>query len=152
MTKSDFAVVPFGEGGEQLGARDEANRFLGTVFVGNQSSVQEFTIDGVPTDRGYVLIQTAEIEAFDHQVLINGRDIDSGTDLPAGASKTFQTPMAILHQGLLQRGKNTIQIKRGTRTQDSFAIYSAVIHWRERDPLRLLLSPEVLRALLDASE
>jgi len=147
MTKSDFAIISFGDFGEQLGARREVDRFRGTTFVGDQSSLQEFAIDGLPLGRGYVLVQTAEIEAFDHDVLLNGEPLNAGVDLPAGKSATFQTPMALIGERRLRRGKNTLQIRRGAGSEDSFAVYSAVVHWRERDPLRALLNPAVIKLL-----
>lgn len=82
-TRSDFAVVRvdahFGDNAGDLSTS--------LPFVGNQKSVS-FTIDGVPSGKGYILINSFDVDSESHQVQINGNDLP-GRDLVmnAGANR-----------------------------------------------------------------
>lgn len=124
-TRSDFAVVRvdahFGDNAGDLSTS--------LPFVGNQKSVS-FTIDGVPSGKGYILINSFDVDSESHQVQINGNDLP-GRDLVtnAGANR-WQTRMRDIPGGVLKQGGNTLTIKRASGG-DNFLITETVVNWRE---------------------
>lgn len=124
-TRSDFAVVRvdahFGDNAGDISS--------GLPFVGNQKSVN-FTIDGVPSGKGYILINSFDVDSQSHQVQINGKNLP-GADLVTKASNNrWQTRMRDIPSGVLKQGGNTLTIKRASGG-DNFLITETVVNWRE---------------------
>lgn len=124
-TNSDYEIVFFGE---HLGDNAQDLIVPWTTFVGNQTSVRSFTIDGVPVGDGYMLIQALDVGVFSHKIFINKRLIE-GPVLPQHPG--WQTWMIVIEGQMLKQGRNTIQFVRDDRTGDDFVIGNVIIHWRE---------------------
>jgi hypothetical protein len=117
--RTDFTVVT-------------VNEFLGNnpseintdfPFVGRQSSLKTFQIDGIPIDDAYLLVTYTPIGIgnANNIIKINNRDliwfdILSPTKIP---------------QGFLVRGVNTLQV---FLNGPGFILYHLVVHWREQEP------------------
>lgn len=124
-TRSDFAVVRmnahFGDNAGDIGTS--------LPFVGNQKTVN-FTVDGVPVGKGYILINSFDVDATTHQVQINGKDLP-GSDLVAkAANNRWQTRMRDIPADVLKQGVNALTIKRAAGS-DNFLIQEIIVHWRE---------------------
>lgn len=103
---------------------------VSTSFVGDQTSLLNFYVDGVILPPWIYLIVTAyDVHNYGHRILINGQDLP-GFDIPPAPGR-WQTWMSVVPIPLIQKGYNTIQIKRDTSTGDNFAIGTVAIHWRE---------------------
>ncbi|MCA9884071.1 MAG: hypothetical protein KC546_18325 [Anaerolineae bacterium] len=127
-TRGNFALVPFGE---HIG--DNATDLdLPTVpFVGNQSTLKSFNIEGHPVNSSYILVQTYDVDVESHEIFVNGMPL-TGLNFPEHSG--WETWMVALKEGLLKQGMNTIQIVRDTRTTDDFIVGNVVIHWQEYVP------------------
>ena len=121
---SNFVVITFWE---HLGNK-RGDLSTSATWVGDQTTIRNFNIEGVPEGDGYVLIQAYNIHDPTHRVLINGQNL-GGRDIPKDTS--WQTWMDRIEPGKLRQGNNTIQIVRDTSTGDNFIIKSVAIHWTE---------------------
>lgn len=123
--RSDFEIIYFGE---HLGDKDSDISAL-AAFVGNQTTVKSFTINGVPTQDAYILLQVYDINSKGHKILVNGTDL-GGWDIPPRPQQ-WQLWMDIIDTDNLVQGENTVQIVRDPSSKDNFLIEHAVIHWKE---------------------
>ena len=101
----------------------------GFAFVGNQTSVLNFNIAGVPIGAGYLIIQTLDVQNQGHRIVINGADLP-GQDLVRTQENRWQDVMDAIPEGILRQGNNTIQIFRASGG-DNILIGKAVLHWKE---------------------
>lgn len=124
--KTNFEQIRFFEHlGDKIG---DLTTFA--TFVGTQTTVRNFVIDGRPVDNGYLIIQTYDVDSRRHEILINGQPL-RGFDLPdKPTAKKWQTWMDIIETGFLRQGNNTIQIRSGSH-RDNFIIDNVVINWKE---------------------
>jgi hypothetical protein len=127
VAKANFAIVKFGEHLGNDKADLDAPAF---TFVGDRSSEKEFEIEGKPVGEGYVLLNIAGVQSYNHRILINGRGL-GGRDIPATGDR-WDTWMDGIEEGVLRQGTNTIQVRRG-RDGDNFLVEFAVVHWRESE-------------------
>jgi hypothetical protein len=126
MAKSDFAIVKFGE---HLGNDKADLNAPAFTFVGDRSSEKEFEIQGMPIGEGYVLLNIAGVQSYNHRILINGRNL-RGADIPPTGQR-WATWMDGIEEGVLRPGRNTIQVRGGD--SDNFLLEFAVIHWRQSE-------------------
>ena len=124
-TRADYRRIYFGE---HLGDNVNDLDVPWASFVGNQTSVRNFYVDGEPRE-AYLIAQLYDVHASSHKILINGVDL-SGFDLPREPGG-WQTWMDAINSGLLIQGNNTIQFVRDGSTGDNFVVGNVAIHWRE---------------------
>jgi hypothetical protein len=128
-THADFATLTFNE---RLGDSMTDLEFPGphATFVGNKSTIKHFTIEGAVQAPAYLLIQTYDVEAAHHRILLNGADLP-GPDLPIHPSgQRWQLWLKLIDPGTLHQGTNTIQILKNSPL-DNFIVGSVVITWHE---------------------
>jgi len=126
--RSDFRLVVFNE---HLGDKAGDIKAGWANFVGNQTTIRNFYIDGYPTNEAYLILQAYDIHKSGHKILINGQDL-GGFDIPPDPGK-WQTWMDRIDTTKLKKGNNTIQIVRDASTGDNFIVCMVIIHWRESD-------------------
>lgn len=127
---------------EQLGDPDGQIAAPWAKFVGNQSTLLTFEIDGVPTfpspipsksqSEAYLLVQLFGVSSYGNTFLLNGRKLD-GFGLPP-APLGWQTWMDVVTEPLLKQGTNTIQFVRELSSAGNFVIGSLVVAWKETPP------------------
>jgi hypothetical protein len=126
MAHADFAVITFNE---HLGDNESDLGSSWGTFVGNATTVRNFTVDGVPTGLGYLLIQTFDVQSQNHRIKINGKDLGGADIFPHPVENKWQTWMDGIESGVLKSGNNTIQIVRAPGG-DNFLIANVTINWR----------------------
>ena len=122
---SDFNVVPIRE---HLGdkASDLNTDF---PFMGRNSSVKKFRIEGDPVDDAFLLINHTDVHQNGHVIKINGQDLPWLDIIDADGK--FATQMKLIPPGLLFRGDNTLQVVQ--KGDDNFIVFDVVVHWREKN-------------------
>ncbi len=121
---SDFNVVPIRE---HLG--DNVNDInTDFPFVGGQSSVRQFRIEGNPVDDAYLLINHTHVHSDGHVIRINGTDLP-WLDILANNEGRYTTHMKLIPPGLLFNGMNSVQVVRNGG--DNFIVFEIIVHWRE---------------------
>jgi len=113
---------------EQLGPTADGLDVPWADFSGNRSSEQEFV---VPTDDPidpYLEIQIFDVGTFGHEILIDDEPL-TGFDMPPGEG--WQYWMDTITDRALVTGDNTLQIRRDKSTDDSFAVGTVVVNWKE---------------------
>jgi hypothetical protein len=113
---------------EQLGPSSDGLDVPWADFAGNRSSKQEFV---VPTDDPidpYLEIQVFDVGTFGHEILVDGDPL-TGFDMPPGEG--WQYWMDTITDRRLIAGDNTLQIRRDKSTDDSFAVGTVVVNWKE---------------------
>ena len=125
--RSEHRVIYFAE---YLGNNADDAAYPWATFVGDQTTVKSFTIDGNPSSDAYLILQVSALQSFAHKILINGTDL-AGFDIPPHSG--WQTWMDAIDVGLLRQGNNTIQIERDSGSRDHFSVGNVAIHWRESD-------------------
>ena len=129
MARADFRAITFNE---HLGDQAGDINAPWAPFMGNQTSVKTFNVDGVPTGEAYVLLQVYDVHSSGHKILVNGTDL-AGFDIPQHpAEDRWQTWMDVMESGLLKQGANTIQITRQSGG-DNFIVGNVTVNWREQD-------------------
>ena len=128
MLRANFEVITFDE---HLG--DDVGDFppLLTTFVGDQTTLRNFSIDQTPVGQGYLTIQTFGVNDFAHTIEINGTELAGHPDLIAhGGTHTFGSWTRPIGLSVLRAGNNTIRIVRASGG-DNFHVFSVVVNWRE---------------------
>ncbi|SFN17825.1 DUF7383 domain-containing protein [Nitrosomonas communis] len=126
MQISNFSIVVFNEHlGDNVGDIN-APKF---TFVGNETSLRKFTVPGVPSEDGYLIISAYDVQNSEHRIQINGRDLPN-QDIPPSIGNTWKDTTDYIPSGFLQQGQNTIQIQRA-RGSDNILIAFIIIHWKE---------------------
>jgi hypothetical protein len=123
--RSDFNVIRINE---HLGdnAGDINTDF---PFVGSQSTVKRFRIEGDPVDDAYLLITHTQVNSHAHVIKINNQDLPWLDILDADDKPVTQ--MKTIPPGILMRGQNTLQVLlNGT---DNFIVYDVAVNWREEN-------------------
>lgn len=115
MTRSDYAWVNFDEDFNE----------------NNPSATRTFTVDGNPTETAFLLIQTHDVEAGTHRILINNRELPSFDLVPGGLSDKWTLWMDRIPPGYLTHGSNRVAIH--WTGSDSFRVANLAVHWRESD-------------------
>lgn len=128
MPKASFAVVVFNE---HLGDNAGDLPAPAFTFVGNQTSVKNFNVPGVPTDTAYLIIQVFDVQNMGHRIQINGADLP-GVDIVRTRAHEWQDVLDVVPAGVLRQGNNTAQIRRASGG-DNILVASAVIQWKEQD-------------------
>jgi len=122
--RSNYALV---EISQHLGAVDELD-LPWSEFVGDRTPEHEFEVPTADAVDAYVTIQAYDVGVYDHEVLINGETV-SGFDIPPADG--WQCWMDVLTGPDLVRGTNTVAVARDGDTDDSFALGTVRITWRE---------------------
>jgi hypothetical protein len=122
---SSFAVISFDE---HLGDNVADLTSPGFTFTGNQTSVRNFNISGIPVGTGYLIAQTFDVQNKGHRIMVNGADLP-GQDLVRTSANRWQDVMDIIPEGFLRQGNNTIQILRASG--DNILIGKVAINWLE---------------------
>jgi hypothetical protein len=123
--RSNYALVEFGE---LLAEQETALDVPWADFVGDESSERSFEVPVGGVVDGYVTVQALDVDAYGHQILVNGDSL-SGFDLPP--SSGWQCWMDVLSDASLREGENTIQFRRDPDTPDAFAVGTVRVTWRE---------------------
>jgi len=126
MATADFVIVQFNE---HLGDDSGDLKAPDFTFVHNLTTLKHFNVPGVPTGPGYLIIQVADVQSKGHQILINGTDLP-GTDIERTLENRWGESMDVIPEGNLQRGDNTIQIRRAGGG-DNILIGNVMIHWKQ---------------------
>lgn len=123
--RANYDVVTFAA---HLGVDEHRLDLPWATFHGDRSSEETFEVTtDDPTD-AYLELQAYEVDEYGHEILLNGEPL-TGFDLPP--SDGWQLWMDTAAGAALQPGENTVQIARDTDTNDSFAVGTLVVHWRE---------------------
>ncbi|KUL43769.1 hypothetical protein ADL12_06775 [Streptomyces regalis] len=79
------------------------------------------------------MIQVFGVDYQTHRILVNGEDLrqfDIASQQPG--RPVWETWLDPIEEGILRRGRNTIQILHGSTPQtDNFIVGNVVVHWRE---------------------
>jgi hypothetical protein len=130
--RSDFAVIKFNE---HLGNNANDLNYDGTTFVGNQTTIRTFNLGDQPTGEAYFTLQLYDVQAEGHHVLINGKRTGGIIkDIPKNLEYKWFIWTNTIEKGIIQKGNNTIQIKRNSGSGDNFIVGSVIISWREKSP------------------
>jgi len=104
--------------------------FSGMTFVGDQSKLANFTIEGTPNGKGYLLLYLWSIQTLDHKIEINSINVSNAAELPHQlGSEKIATWIIPIDENVFKKGNNTLQIKRSG--SDNFHIYSVIVNWKE---------------------
>ncbi len=103
---------------------------LGFGFVGDQSTVFNFTIEQEPIGRGYFIISAFDVQKKWHRFEINGNPFRSAGLFPEGKENKWVTNFAIIPNNILRQGNNTFQVIREPGG-DNFLVEDIVINWHE---------------------
>lgn len=128
--RSDFAIVTFDE---HLGNTKEDLHLpqgFKPCWVGDQSTIKEFRIEGEPVfGHAYLLVMAYEVHFSGHTVWINNTELPF-YDLPPCKGQWLTS---IIPVGCELRGNamNSIQIRRNQIKEDNFIIKHIIVHWRE---------------------
>ena len=124
--RANYATVYVGS---QLGPEGaELNLMDGATDAGDATDALEFE---VPTDRpadAYIGIQAYEVGEYGHQIEINESAL-SGFDIPPNDG--WQYWVDTLSGAELVEGTNTVRIRRDEDSDDSFAVGTVTVHWKE---------------------
>jgi len=104
--------------------------FGGMTFVGDQSKLANFTIEGTPSGNGYLLLYLWSVQDLHHKIELNSINISNAAEFPhqLGSEKNAIWIIPI-DENVLKKGNNTLQIKRSGN--DNFHVYSAIVNWKE---------------------
>ena len=104
--------------------------FDGMTFVGDQSKLANFNIDGTPKGKGYLLMHLWSVQGIHHKIEINDINISNATEVPqqSGSEKSANWVIPIDHN-VLKKGNTTLQVKR--IGGDNFHIYTVIVNWKE---------------------
>lgn len=123
--RANYATLSYQEA---LGPDDERLDVPWAEFVGDRSSSHAFEVPVEEAADPYLQIQAFDVEAYGHDILLNGESL-SGFDIPPGEG--WQTWMDTITGEELKTGENTLRIERDTTTDDAFAVGTVVVNWRE---------------------
>jgi len=123
--RSNYALVEFGE---LLAEGEQALDVPWAEFVGNESTEKRFEVPVEGAVDGYVTVQALDVDAYDHEILVNGDPL-SGFDIPPASG--WQCWMDVMSGATLQEGENTIQVRRDTDSRDAFVVGTLRVNWRE---------------------
>ena len=120
--------------------------FNGMTFVGSQSKLANFTIEGTPNGKGYFLMYLWSVQDLHHKIEINNINISNATEFPhqLGSEKNA-TWIIPIDDNVLKKGDNTLQIKRSG--SDNFHIYSIIVNWKEEVNLNNTVRPGIFGRL-----
>jgi hypothetical protein len=122
--RSNYALVEFSE---QLGVEDELD-VPWAAFVGNRSSEHAFEVPADDPVDGCATVQAYDVGSYGHDILINGETL-TGFDIPP--SDGWQCWMDVMAGVELVAGTNTIAVERNEESDDSFAVGTVRVTWRE---------------------
>ncbi len=126
--RADFTTIYVRE---HLGDnKNDISNDLGFEFVGDQSTVFNFTIEQEPIGRGYFIISAYDVQHKWHRFEINGNPFRSAGLFPEGKANKWVTNFAIIPENILRQGNNTFQVIRESGG-DNFLVEDIVINWHE---------------------
>ena len=128
--KTNFETIIFNEHlGDDSG---DLPTWTGMSFVGDQTSLASFNIDGTPIEDGYLLIHLWDNQVQTQKIEVNGTNVFEGkhTAHQLGSHKAAIILLPF-DRNILKQGNNTFQIKRDTGGGDNFHVYSVVVNWKE---------------------
>ncbi|MWG34883.1 DUF7383 domain-containing protein [Halomarina oriensis] len=123
--RSNYALVEFGE---LLADREGALDVPWATFAGDESTEQTFEVPVDGAVDGYVTVQALDVDAYGHEILVNGDPL-SGFDIPPASG--WQSWMDVMTGATLHEGENTIQVRRDTDSRDAFVVGTVRVNWRE---------------------
>lgn len=103
-------------------------------FRGDVSDAFTFTISNTPTGGGYLLAQVYDSLSTGHTIIINDQEIPTTTGNFGSTGSNWGTLMAMIGEGILQQGQNTIQFTRNPDSTDNLLIDNVVINWHQQIP------------------
>jgi hypothetical protein len=113
---------------EHLGVDPDILAVPWAEFVGNRSTEYTFTVPSGSVVDPYVELQVFDIDAYNHEILING-DALSGFDIPPASG--WQYWMDTITGATLVEGENVLRFARDSSTEDDFVVGAVTVHWRE---------------------
>jgi hypothetical protein len=123
--RANYALVTVQE---HLGPNDQYLDLPWAEFVGDRTSKFEFTVPTDDVTDAYVELQAYDVGEYGHELLVNDAEL-TGFDLPP--SNGWQYWMDAITGTELQEGTNTVQLRRDGDSNDSLAIGTLTVHWRE---------------------
>jgi hypothetical protein len=123
--RANYAVVYVGA---QLGPEGRSLGLDWAEQVGDETAVYEFEVPTDDTHEPFVGLQAFDVGSYGHEIEINGETL-SGFDIPP--SDGWQYWVDSLTGAALHEGTNTIRIRRDRDADDTFAIGTVRIHWKE---------------------
>lgn len=99
--------------------------------AGDRTDAHEFEVPTDDPQDAYVGIQAFDVDAFGHEILVNGDPL-SGFDIPPNDG--WQYWVDTLTGTSLVEGTNTLEIARDPESMDAFAIGTVTVHWKEPLP------------------
>jgi hypothetical protein len=129
MARARFWVLGFVE---HLGNRESDLPSPQFNFVGDQSTVKHFRIDGEPSPDGlgYLLMQVYHVQNLSHRILINDVDLVGNDIIPTSPVGHWHLWMDVFGAEVLEQGVNTIQVVRAPGG-DNFYVGNITVHWEE---------------------
>lgn len=125
MYRANYALVPVLE---HLGPTPDSLDVEWAEFVGDGTTVHEFTVATDDATDAYVELQVYDVGEYGHEILLDGDPL-SGFDIPPAAG--WQYWLDSLGEQRLRRGTNTLEIRRDASGDDAFAVGNVVVNWRE---------------------
>lgn len=106
--------------------------FSGMSFVGDQTTLANFNIEGIPVEKGYLSIHLWGLDEQTEKIEINGINVFDGEyaghQLGSYKASIFLLP---INENILRQGTNTFQIKRDVGNGDNFHVYTVIVNWKE---------------------
>ncbi len=125
--RADFEVISFWEHlGDKAGDINTSAK-----FVGNQTTVRNFSIGQPPLGRGYITLQLFDVHDGGHHIKINGQELGGADIRKHSKAGYWLTWTDVIGYGILKQGNNTIQIVRAGGG-DNFIVDSVIVNWREQ--------------------
>jgi len=128
MQALDFVVVPIQQ---HLGDNKNDIFAPGYPYRGDVSDTFNFTIDSIPDEDGYLLVQIYGSYFEGHTISINGQNVTSPEgNFGNSGSSNWATLTVLLDEDVLKQGENSIQFLRNPNTEDNFLIDNVVVNWK----------------------
>jgi len=114
--------------GAQLSSADRRLDLDWATDAGDETDEFEFTVPSADARDAYVGLQAFDVGEYGHEIEINGTTL-SGFDVPP--NEGWQYWVDTVANVELVEGANTLRVLRDTSTEDSFAVGTVTVHWKE---------------------
>jgi hypothetical protein len=114
--------------GAQLSPEDGRLDLDWATDAGDGTDEYEFTVPTADARDAYIGLQAFDVGEYGHEIEINGTTL-SGFDVPP--NEGWQYWVDTIANVELVEGTNTLRVLRDTASEDSFAIGTVTVHWKE---------------------
>jgi len=111
-----------------LGPNKDAIDVPWADYVGDATPAYEFEVPTADSTDAYLGLRAFRVGAYGHEIEVNGEQL-SGFDIPPADG--WQYWEDLLTDADLREGTNTLRVVRDEATDDSFAVNTVTVHWRE---------------------